>query len=135
MRNVILTIIVIAAAFGVVYYYSKKGNNKHGSRFDNNDVQHIDVLGIENVLDWCSEHITVQGNYVIKFLPNKETLELFKGKLNISAKEQQKCYYIIVVPENSDNIVLRKLVITGQLSDELKCVTEGKVYVQTVNID
>lgn len=131
MKNMIKFILFLAAIAGVagVAYVTK---NKRED-LDDSNIQYLTCLRLEKVLEWCERKLVGDGKFLLRILPNEATLKAFSGKLNLSEKDLSKCLYIIVSDSLNENIVLRKVVIPQEISQELSVLKEGIVYTVPIN--
>ena len=67
--------------------------------------------------------------FVVNVFPNKATLEIFKGKLPISKKYINQCYLIYIEDKDASKNIVRKLVIAPEVSDELSCILQDRIFV------
>ena len=125
MNKILLIILATIAgiAAGTAYKKSKK---RHG--FDDADIQRIDCLKLEDILEWCERKLEIKGRCTLRILPNEATLKTFRGQLNLKEKEMSRCIYIVVIEDESQNILLRKLVIPNTISSELSVINKGEMY-------
>ena len=126
---------MVAAAGAVVgkAYISGGKTRKKEKLNDNSDVQRLTCLKLENVLDWVENNIRTTTKCSLRILPNEATLKAFAGRLNLNEEDLSKCIYIIVIEDETNKTLLRKLVITQTISQELSALERGEMY--TVPID
>ena len=98
--------------------------------FNDSEIQRIKTLKLENVLNWAVSVISSKeienSSIEINVLPNKATIETFKGALKLDDKSMAHCYLILILQSN--NVVSRKLVISDEISSELDCLKNNKIF-------
>lgn len=125
----IITVILIAFMVGG-YLLLKKGKGIVSDVFNDSEIQRIKTLKLENVLNWAVSVISSKeienSSIEINVLPNKATIETFKGALKLDDKSMAHCYLILILQSN--NVVSRKLVISDEISSELDCLKNNKIF-------
>lgn len=125
----IKTIILILAAIAGVVGGSAYVKSKRRKGFTDSDIQYIDTLRLEDVLDWCDKNLNTQKKSFLRILPNEATLKAFSDSLKLNEKDLAKCIYIIVMEDDTNKVLLRKLVIPSHISQELAVLEKGEMYV------
>lgn len=120
-------------ACGYVIYKRRKHQFEISDDFDEKDIQRVNSLKVEKILEWVdrelSSHEYDGKRFVVNILPNKATLEIFKEKLSISKKDVNQCYLIYIEDKDSSETIVRKLVIAPEVSDELSCILQDRIFV------
>lgn len=126
----IISIILSTLMIGGYFLYKKKKTTV-SDIFNDSQIQRIKTLKLENVLNWALNVINtkdVEKSLIeINILPNKATIETFKGALKLDDQDLAHCYLILVLQSN--NVVARKLVISKEISSELSCLYSNKIFV------
>lgn len=125
----IITVILSAFMVGG-YLLLKKRKGIVSDVFNDSEIQRIKTLKLENVLNWAVSVINSKeienSSIEINVLPNKATIETFKGALKLDDKSMAHCYLILILQSN--NVVSRKLVISDEISSELDCLKNNKTF-------
>ncbi len=125
----IITVILSAFMVGG-YLLLKKRKGIVSDVFNDSEIQRIKTLKLENVLNWAVSVINSKeienSSIEINVLPNKATIETFKGALKLDDKSMAHCYLILILQSN--NVVSRKLVISDEISSELDCLKNNKIF-------
>lgn len=125
----IISIILSALMIGGYFLYKKKKTTV-SDIFNDSEIQRIKTLKLENVLNWALNVINTMdveiSSIEINILPNKATIETFKGALKLDDQDLAHCYLILVLQSN--NVVARKLVISKEISSELSCLYSNKIF-------
>lgn len=125
----IISIILSALMIGGYFLYKKKKTTV-SDIFNDSEIQRIKTLKLENVLNWALNVINTKdvekSSIEINILPNKATIETFKGALKLDNQDLAHCYLILVLQSN--NVVARKLVISKEISSELSCLYSNKIF-------
>ena len=125
----IISIILSALMIGGYFLYKKKKTTV-SDIFNDSEIQRIKTLKLENVLNWALDVINTKdvekSSIEINILPNKATIETFKGALKLDDQDLAHCYLILVLQSN--NVVARKLVISKEISSELSCLYSNKIF-------
>lgn len=125
----IITVILSAFMVGG-YLLFKKRKGIVSDVFNDSEIQRIKTLKLENVLNWAVSVINSKeienSSIEINVLPNKATIETFKGALKLDDKSMAHCYLILILQSN--NVVSRKLVISDEISSELDCLKNNKIF-------
>lgn len=124
----IITIILTSLMIGG--YLIFRSRRKITDAFNSSEVQKINVLQLGEVMNWAINILNtreVENSAIeINILPNKATLETFKGSLKLKKKFMEHCYLIVILQSN--NVIARKLVIADEISDELRCISNNKIF-------
>ena len=125
----IISIILSALMIGGYFLYKKKKTTV-SDIFNDSEIQRIKTLKLENVMNWSLNVINTKdiekSSIEINILPNKATIETFKGALKLDDQDLAHCYLILVLQSN--NVVARKLVISKEISSELSCLYSNKIF-------
>ena len=125
----IISIILSALMIGGYSLYKKKKTTV-SDIFNDSEIQRIKTLKLENVLNWALNVINTKdvekSSIEINILPNKATIETFKGALKLDEQDLAHCYLILILQSN--NVVARKLVISKEISSELSCLYSNKIF-------
>ena len=125
----IISIILSALMIGGYFLYKKKKTTV-SDIFNDSEIQRIKTLKLENVLNWALNVINTKdvekSSIEINILPNKATIETFKGALKLDDQDLAHCYLILVLQSN--NVVARKLVISKEISSEFSCLYSNKIF-------
>lgn len=120
-------------ACGYVIYKRRTHQFEISNDFDEKEIQRVNSLTIEKILEWVDRELSSpeydDKKFVVNILPNKATLEIFKGKLPISKKFINQCYLIYIEDKDSSKTIVRKLVISPEISDELSCILQDRIFV------
>lgn len=120
-------------ACGYAIYKRRAHQFKITDDFDGKEIQCVNTLSLEKILGWVD--VTLSGaeydneQFVVNILPNKATVEVFKGKLPIAKKQLKKCYLIYITDKISSKTIARKLIIAPEVADELSCILRDKIFV------
>lgn len=120
-------------ACGYVIYKRRTHNFKITDDFDGKEIQRVNSLTVEKILEWVDRELTNpefdDKKFVVNILPNKATLEVFKGELPISKKFINQCYLIYIEDKDASKTIARKLVIAPKVSDDLSCILQDRIFV------
>lgn len=120
-------------ACGYVIYKRRTHKFEISDNFNDKEIQRVNTLSVENVLEWVDKQLSGaeydNRKFVVNILPNKATLEVFKDKLPVSTKFRNNCYLIYIEDSSSSSTIARKLVISTDISAELSCLENDKIFV------
>ena len=128
------TFITIALVIGLCGVLVRKAvnNKKITSSFNDDETQRIQELRLSEVVIWAERKFKGSDpdtEIEINVLPNKATLEAFKGQLKLTPNLLKKSYLIIMLDKTNSKVLYRKLVIADRVSQELSEIKNDKVYV------
>lgn len=128
------TFITIALVIGLCGVLVRKAVNKKKitSSFNDDETQRIQELRLSEVVIWAERKLKGSDpdtEIEINVLPNKATLEAFKGQLKLTPNLLKKSYLIIMLDKTNSKVLYRKLVIADRVSQELSEIKNDKVYV------
>lgn len=128
------TFITIALVIGLCGVLVRKAVNKKKitSSFNDDETQRIQELRLSEVVMWAERKLKGSDpdtEIEINVLPNKATLEAFKGQLKLTPNLLKKSYLIIMLDKTNSKVLYRKLVIADRVSQELYEIKNDKVYV------
>lgn len=130
MKTPYIISIVLSTLMVGGYLLYKRRRNIVSDIFNDSEIQRINSLQLGNVLDWAVNVINSkdieQSSIEINILPNKATIETFKGALKLDEQDLAHCYLILILQSN--NVVYRKLVISKEISSELSCLYSNKIF-------
>lgn len=125
----IISIVLGSLMIGGYLLYKRKKNIANDT-FNDSEIQRINTLRLDNVLNWAVNVINskdIDKSLIeINILPNKATIETFKGALKLDDNSLAHCYLILILQSN--NVVSRKLVISKEISSELNCLNSNKIF-------
>lgn len=120
-------------ACGYVVYKRRTKKFTVSDDFNNKEIQRINKLFVDKILVWVDSTLSApefdNKKFVVNVLPNKATLEVFKGKLPVADKYLNDCYLIYIEDNDNKKTIARKLVISPNVSEELSCILQDKIFV------
>lgn len=128
------TFITIALVIGLCGVLVRKAVNKKKitSCFNDDEIQRIKELMLSEVIIWADRKLNnynTDSELEINILPNKATLEAFKGQLKLTPNLLKKSYLILILDKTNNKVLHRKLAIAYKISEELSEIKNDKVFV------
>ena len=129
-----LTIVAGAGIAAFCYYRRnrKKSLRPLTNELDQSEIQRVDVLLIENILNWVNislDDLNIDSSDLeLNVFPNTATIETLGGKLKLNKKDSAHCYLLFILDNASNNYIKRKLVIANKIGEGLEAVQHGKIY-------